>query len=225
MKISSKSGESFNQTEPVYVELGEHDHVDRGPQIGPDGKYDRPVDVDIHDYVCPTCNRDWPDAPDIFVCSDQNIVWIEGRAIPIRRRLQLSFWEVLIERFGKFIDRSDWISIACSDVPDADIPDHAGTSYIINQIRRHTRSTNVVLQVHRRLGYRLTTKKAALSLRENEQRADIKEKEALHRSKTQHIIAMEGRRRVLRERKKMDNRLRWRFSPKNARNKPNRKKQ
>jgi hypothetical protein len=219
-----KNGESFEATDHIYYEAGEHDLARNGPRLGPDGKYDRPVDVDVINYICPTCNKPWPEAPDIFVCRDQKIVWIEGIAIPVKRPLQISFWETLVDRFGVWIDRDDWVDVSCSDIPDVDMPDAGSVNYLISRIKRVCRPTNVVLQTHRRLGCRLTTKEAAASLTENEQRAVIREKVALSKSNLEHQLEMERRRRAVKARKRTENRLKWRFSPKNKRNQPKQKR-
>ena len=85
--------------EPVYDEG--IPHYERGPIIGRDGKFTLPVDADTLDIVCPTCGKDWPEAPDLALCVEDQLLWVDGAWLTVKRRIPLSILSVLVESFAR----------------------------------------------------------------------------------------------------------------------------
>lgn len=207
---SGANCEQIATADPIYIETGEHDLVQRGPVIGKDGKYNMPVDVDTANYICPCCNRAWPEAPDIFISRDQSAVWVEGKFIGVRRKLTLSFWETITERFGAFMSREEWVEVACSDIPDCDMPDNGAFQNIVGLIREGLTNTNVELQLYPRLGYRLTTKdNAAAFIKRTKERAET-ERVKHTQNQIEHRINIERVRRSKRAAQSAQRKLNYR---------------
>lgn len=145
-------------SDDIYNENGGFQNYKRGPILDKDGRYVVPVDHDTIETICPFCQQHWENPPHVALSTDDQILWVEGVWLRVRRKIPLRLLPVLMDSFGRFITRDQLVDLAYSDVSDADMPDIPSITTAIGWLRELIEPTTLTIQNRPGYGYRLTTK-------------------------------------------------------------------